>query len=77
MLERAKSSGAKAVYIAPYMDRDFPTDKDTIWIDPMWPFGDACVPIPGYDVPALASSGVVNAAIAWELYRVSCEHIKN
>lgn len=72
MLERAKTAGAKAVYVAPYMDRDFPTDKDTVWIDPMWPFGDACVPIAGYDVPALASSGVVNSAIAWELYRVSC-----
>ncbi|MGC9053104.1 MAG: hypothetical protein ACP5KS_04385 [Candidatus Hydrogenedens sp.] len=76
MLERAKNAGAKSVYVAPYMDRDFPTDKDTVWIDPMWPFGDACVPIPGYDVPALASSGVVNGAIAWELYRVSCEHSK-
>lgn len=76
MLERAKTAGAKAVYVAPYMDRDFPTGKDTVWIDPMWQFGDACVPIPSYDVPALASSGVVNGAIAWELYRVSCEHIK-
>lgn len=71
MLERAKIAGAKAVYVAPYMDRDFPTGEDTVWIDPMWPFADACVPIPGYDIPALPASGVVNGAIAWEIYRVS------
>ena len=76
MLERAKSAGAKAVYVAPYMDRDFPTGNDTIWIDPMWPFADACVPIPGYDIPALPASGVANSAIAWEIYRTSCIHIE-
>ncbi|MCX8063559.1 MAG: hypothetical protein N3G21_00105 [Candidatus Hydrogenedentes bacterium] len=74
MLERATSAGAKAVYVAPYMDRDYPTDSDTVWIDPMYPFGDACVPISGYDIPALPASGVVNAAIAWEIYRVACVH---
>lgn len=72
MLERARLAGAKAVYVAPYMDRDFPTDSDTIWIDPMYPFADACVEIPGYDIPALPASGIINSAIAWEIYRVSC-----
>lgn len=74
MLERAENAGAKAVYVAPYMDRDFPTDENTVWIDPMYPFSDACVPIDGYDIPALASSGVINSAIAWEIYRMSCVH---
>ncbi len=74
MLERSQSAGAKAVYVAPYMDRDFPTDENTVWIDPMYPFSDACVLINKYDIPALASSGVINSAIAWEIYRMSCVH---
>jgi hypothetical protein len=37
----------------------------------MWDWPDACVPLEGYDVPILAASGIVNAAIAWELHRLA------
>jgi hypothetical protein len=35
--------------------------------NPQWPLADACVDIPGYDVPALPESGVINAAIYWSI----------
>ena len=69
MLERARAAGARAVYVDILQDRDYVQAPDAIWIDPMWPWADACVPIEGYDIPALAASGVVNGAIAWEIYR--------
>ena len=69
MLERARAAGARAVYVDILQDRDYVQAPDVIWIDPMWPWADACVPIEGYDIPALAASGVVNGAIAWEIYR--------
>ena len=36
-------------------------------LNPQWPLADACVEIPGYDVPALPESGVVNAALYWSI----------
>jgi len=71
LLERATAVGAKVVYVSVMPDRNYTAHKDAIWIDPMWDWPDACVPLPGYDVPLLAASGVVNGAIAWELYRLS------
>lgn len=35
--------------------------------NPQWPLADACVEIPGYDVPALPESGVINAGIYWSI----------
>lgn len=34
-------------------------------IRPYWPYGDAVVAVPGYDVKILPSSGIVQAAIYW------------
>ena len=34
-------------------------------IHPQWPFGDALVPVPGYDVEILPASGIVQSAIYW------------
>lgn len=73
ILQEAKTASARAVYVSVVKDRDFPTGNNVVWIDPMWPFADACVPIPGYDIPALPASGVANAAIAWEIYRLTQE----
>jgi hypothetical protein len=69
LLDRAIPQGAKVSYVSVRPDRDY-NREDVIWIDPMWPWEDALVPIPGYDVPALASSGILNGAIAWEIYRI-------
>ena len=37
------------------------------YIDLHWPLEDGCVQVNGYDVPALASSGVMQAAVYWAL----------
>ncbi len=72
LLRRARPAGARVAYLALYADRDFISDEGVLWIDPMWPWADACVPIEGYDVPLIAASGILNGAIAWELYRLTC-----
>jgi hypothetical protein len=71
LLRRARPAGARVVYVSVRPDRDFMNDPGAIWIDPMWDWPDACVPLDGYDVPLLAASGIVNGAIAWEIYRLS------
>lgn len=71
LLDKARPAGAKVVYVALRADRDYLDDSGVIWIDPMWDWPDACVPLEGYDVPLLAASGIVNGAIAWEIFRLS------
>ena len=71
LLDRAIPAQAKVSYVAVRPDRDYTDRADVIWIDPMWPWDDAIVPVAGYDVPALAASGIINGALAWEIYRVS------
>jgi len=34
-------------------------------IHPHWSYGDALATVPGYDVPILPASGIVQAAIYW------------
>ena len=71
LLRKARPAGARVSYLALRADRDYVKDSGVIWIDPMWDWPDACVPLEGYDVPLLAASGVINGAIAWEIYRLS------
>lgn len=73
LLDRAIPAGATVSYVSIRPDRDYANRNDVVWIDPMWPWEDAVVPLEGYDVPALAASGIVNGAIAWEIYRLSTE----
>lgn len=71
LLDRARPAGARVAYVALRGDRDYRADANVLWIDPMWDWPDACVPLEGYDVPLLAASGLVNGAIAWEIYRLA------
>lgn len=73
LLARARPAGARVVYLSLYPSREYRSDPDVIWIDPMWDWADACVFIEGYDVPLLAASGLMNGAIAWEIFRMSFE----
>lgn len=68
LLHKARSEGARVCYVSLYAAREFDDDIDVLWIDPMWRWPDACVVVDGYDVPILAASGVMNGAIAWEIY---------
>lgn len=38
-----------------------------VYIDPFWPIEDAAVNLPGYDVPILPASGVLQCAIYWQI----------
>ena len=73
LLGRARPAGARVVYVTVRADRDYVRDEDVIRIDPMWDWPDACVELDGYDIPVLAASGIVNGAIAWEIYRLAAE----
>ena len=73
LLRKARDARARVGYVSLYPDRDYTQDPGVIWIDPMWPWSDACVPIEGYDVSVLPASGLVNGAIAWEIYRLATE----
>lgn len=69
LFERALPAGAKVVYVDLLQHRDTKSDPNVIWIDPMWPWDDAVVHLKGYDIPMLPPSGIVNTAIAWEIYQ--------
>ncbi len=71
LFERARPAGARVVYVDILRHRDYSQDPGVLWIDPMWPWSDACVQLEGYDIPILPPSGIVNSAIAWEIYRVA------
>ncbi len=73
LLRKACPAGARVAYVSVRPDRDYMGGENVIWIDPMWDWPDACVPIDGYDVPLLAASGIVNGTIAWEIYRLSAQ----
>lgn len=76
LLPRARAAGARVAYVDILQHRDYPNnDSDVLWIDPMWPWADGVVQIPTYDVPACPASGVINAAIAWEIYRLTRENL--
>ncbi len=66
--EAARSAGAQILEVISGMGKpatELP-EPDYI-IQPKWPFGDALVPVPNYDVKILPSSGVVQASIWWAL----------
>jgi hypothetical protein len=71
LFERARPAAARVVYIDLHPHRDYTADPGVIWIDPMWPWSDGAIDLNGYDVPLLPPSGIINAAIAWEIYRVA------
>lgn len=71
LFERALPAGARVVYVDLHQHRDSKSDPNVIWIDPMWPWDDAVVRLEGYDIPMLPPSGIVNSAIAWEIYRLA------
>ncbi len=77
LLDRARPTGARVAYVDVMCHRDYTNDPDVIWIDPMWPWADGCVAIEAYDAPALPASGIVNGAIAWEIWRLTTSFAGN
>lgn len=68
-LQAAKQAGAKTIaVVAGRVDGPPPeSELPDVWIDPHWLHGDAELEIPGYDVPILPPSGIVQIAVYWML----------
>jgi hypothetical protein len=49
------------------------SSSNIIYMDPAWPLPDACVTVPGYDIPILPASGVIDAAIYWSILAQFCK----
>jgi hypothetical protein len=67
LLDQAKALGVKLVYSDVQLAQPPEPASNILYIDPAWPLADGCVTLPGYDVPILPASGVVQAAIYWTI----------
>jgi hypothetical protein len=71
LLRYAAAHGCKVAYSSVLEDRDYRDAPDVTWVDPMFRWEDAIVPLDGYPIPILPPSGLVNIVLTWELYRLA------
>ncbi|MCC6682913.1 MAG: hypothetical protein IT445_18600 [Phycisphaeraceae bacterium] len=50
---------------------DLTAQPDHVYLNPHWPLADAVVDLAGYDVPLLPASGIMDAAVYWQLVELS------
>ncbi len=67
LLKQAQVMGVELVYTDVQPAQPPEPANNILYIDPAWPLADGCVTVPGYDVPILPASGVVQAAIYWTI----------
>jgi hypothetical protein len=67
LLAQAKALGVRLVYCDVQPTQPPEPADNILYIDPGWPLADGCVKVPGYDVPTLPASGVIQAAIYWTM----------
>jgi hypothetical protein len=67
LLAQAKTTRVKLVYTDVQPGQPPEPSDNILYIAPTWPLTDACVNVPGYDIPILPASGVVQAAIYWTI----------
>lgn len=67
LLEEAKRTTVNLVYSAVEPGLPAEPSDNIIYVAPGWPLTDACVNVPGYDIPILPASGVIQAAIYWTI----------
>ncbi len=67
LIEQAAALRVRLVYTDVQPAQPPEPDANVLYIDPGWPLADGCVPVPGYDVPILPASGVIQAAIYWTI----------
>jgi hypothetical protein len=67
LVEQARAMGVKLVYSDVQPTQPPEPASNILYIDPGWPLADGCVMVPGYDVPILPASGVVQAAVYWTI----------
>jgi hypothetical protein len=66
-VEQAKTMGVKLVYCDVQPAQPPEPASHIAYIDPGWRLTDGCVTVPGYDIPILPASGVVQAAVFWTI----------
>lgn len=67
LIEQAKALGVKLAYTDVQPAQPPEPATNILYIAPGWPLADGCVTLPGYDVPILPASGVIQAAVCWTL----------
>ena len=67
LLEQARATGVYLVYTDVQPAQPPEPSGNILYLDPAWPLADGCVLVPGYDVPILPASGVIQAAIYWTI----------
>jgi len=67
LVDQARASGMKLVYSTVQAAKPPEPASNILYLEPGWPLTDACVRVPGYDVPILPASGVIQAAIYWSI----------
>jgi len=73
LIDQAAAEGFILAYASVQSAHPSPAVTNIIHIDPAWPLADACVNVPGYDIPILPASGVIDAAIYWSLLADYCQ----
>ena len=66
-LNEAKGTKVKLVYTDVQPGQPAEPSDNILYIAPAWPLSDGCMNVPGYDIPILPASGVVQAAIYWTI----------
>ena len=72
LIDEAVKTGRKLVYASVERGKSAETAKNVVYFEPGWPLPDSCVEVPGYDIPILPASGVINAAIYWAVLAEVC-----
>jgi len=67
LINQAKASGVRLAYCDVQPGQPPEPAGNILYVDPGWPLADGCVAVPGYDVPILPASGVIQAAIFWTI----------
>ena len=67
LVDQAQALGVKLVYADVQPAQPPEPARQILYIDPAWPLADGCVTLPGYDIPILPASGIVQAAIFWSI----------
>ncbi|HOY57586.1 MAG TPA: hypothetical protein PK640_05530 [Verrucomicrobiota bacterium] len=67
LVDWAGASGVKLVYTTVQPVQPAQPASNIVYLNLGWPLTDACVRVPGYDVPIMPASGVLQAAIYWAL----------
>ena len=67
LVNQAKALGVKLLYTDVQPAQPPEPASHILYIDPAWPLDDGCVTLPGYDIPILPASGIIQAAIYWSI----------